>query len=54
MGDENTKKLSEQAGLFYEAMNSLDCFQKQEVVAILNTFVELEVRRYMRKKQKID
>jgi hypothetical protein len=48
----NAKKLAEQAMAFYEALEALDCFQKQDVVAILNTFVELEVRRYMQKQKR--
>lgn len=42
---QKTKQLSDRAAKFYEAMEDLDIFQKRDVVAILSTFVELELRR---------
>ena len=51
MTADSTKKMTEHAGIFYEALEGLDCFQKQEVVVILSTLVELEVRRFMRSRK---
>ena len=45
---EDTKKITAQALILYEAMEALSVFDKQEVVVILGGLVELDVRRYMR------
>ena len=47
----DSKELSRKAAELYEAIESLDCFKKQDVVAILVTMVELDVRRHVRETQ---
>jgi hypothetical protein len=42
-----TKELSATAVTLYDIIGHLDCFEKRDIVAILTTFVELDVRRYM-------
>lgn len=48
----NTAALTAKAAQLYEALEELSGWQKQDVVYILNTFVELEMRRAVRLKAK--
>ena len=42
-----TEELSKTAVKLYDIIGHLDCFEKRDIVAILSTFVELDVRRHV-------
>ena len=45
----DTKEASMRALKLYESMERLDCWEKRDAVAVLNTLVELDVRRSVEK-----
>lgn len=44
------KKLSERSIMIYKSMDDLGCFDKRDLVAILGTLIELDVRRAVEKR----
>jgi hypothetical protein len=49
---DSMNELSARALTLYDLLKDLDVFRKQDVVVLLNAFVELELRRHMATLQK--